>query len=324
MKKSFVNEDNRRYGIIRRASIIGIAGNSFLALLKLTGGFLTGSLALLGVGVDTATDIVTSIITLVAAKITVKPPDHEHPYGHSRAETLATKILAVIVMFAGIELARTSGQRIITGEYREVLGLPAIIISLCSVAGKTFLALQKFRAGKKACSSMLIADAKNMRNDIFISAGVFIGLGFTYIFDLPLLDALTGLVIALFILKVGFDIFRETDMELMEGIEDPDLYSKIFAAVAAVPGASNPHRVRIRKLNTLLVIDLDIEVSPLLTVLEGHEISKAVEKRIRQDLENVYDIIVHLEPEGNVEHAEKFGLSEESFREPCPGEEENG
>ena len=313
-----------RYRIIRRTSVTGIVGNAILAILKVSAGFVTGSLALLGAGIDTATDIVTSVITLVAAGITMKPPDRQHPYGHSRAETLATKLLAVIIFFAGIELAITAGRAVLTGERRDIMGMPAIIISLVSVVGKALLALGKYRAGRKVNSSMLIADAKNMRNDIFISAGVFVGLGLTYFFDLPLLDSLTGLAVALFIMKVGFDVFRETDMELMEGIDDQDLYRKIFSAVALVKGAGNPHRTRIRKLNTMLVIDMDIEVDPAITVHEGHEISKAVEKKIRSSIENVYDIIVHIEPEGNIEHTEKYGLSEESFRPCTETEDTNG
>jgi len=303
-----------RYKVIRKASVIGIAGNTFLALLKIITGFITGSYALLGAGIDTATDIVTSIITLVAARITAKPPDHHHPYGHSRAETLATKILAVFILFAGIELAIESGRAALSGERPELIGLPAIIVSLVSVAGKSLLALQKYRAGRRAGSAMLIADAKNMRNDIFISAAAFLGIGLTCIFDMPLLDSITALGVSLFIIKVGFDVFRETDMELMEGIEDPELYNRIFSVVAGVEGAQNPHRTRIRKLNTQLVIDMDIEVDPSLSVLEGHEISKNVEKKLRNEIENVYDIIVHIEPEGNIERSEKYGLSEDSFR----------
>ncbi len=303
-----------RYRVIRKASVLGIVGNSFLALLKIITGFITGSYALLGAGVDTATDIATSIITLVAAGITAKPPDHAHPYGHSRAETLATKILAIFIFFAGIQLALASGKAIFSGEERHIMGLPAIIVALVSMLGKGFLAFGKYRAGKRVSSSMLIADAKNMRNDIFISAAAFLGIGLTYIFDMPVLDSITALGVSLFIIKVGFDVFRETDLELMEGIEDPALYNRIFSIVAGVEGAKNPHRTRIRKLNTQLVIDMDIEVDPSISVFQGHEISKNVEKKLRNEIENVYDIIVHIEPEGNIEYSEKYGLSEDSFR----------
>ena len=100
----------------------------------------------------------------------------------------------------------------------------------------------------------------------------------------------------------------------MDGINDPSIYNKIFEAVFSVEGVHNPHRTRVRKLSNMYVIDLDIEVNGDLTVHEAHEIAKKVEKKISENIDNIYDIIVHIEPLGNVEHREKFGLSNDHIK----------
>jgi len=263
----------------------------------------------LGDGIDSSTDIVTSLISFFTANIIAKPPDRTHPYGHSRAETIATKVLSFVIFFAGAQLAYTSIQKLFVPEEIAIPGAIAIWVTLISIAGKLFLAFYKFKAGKKTGSLMLIADAKNMRNDVVISLTVLVGLFVTINFNFGLFDVITGLVVSIWILKVAWDIFRETSLELMEGIEDKEIYNDLFNAVDEIKEANNPHRVRIRKMGSFYVIDMDIEVDGEKTVFEAHEICKKVETVIKSRIENVYDIIVHVEPLGNYEKEEKFGLS---------------
>ena len=161
---------------------------------------------------------------------------------------------------------------------------------------------------------MLIADAKNMGGDVIISSSVLIGLGFTFILKLPILDTITAFAVSLWIMKAAIGIFRETNTELMEGIDDQSVYKKIFAAVNSVPGAFNPHRTRVRKLNNMLVIDLDIEVEETLSIKDAHNIGVIVEEKIKRKLDNIYDVIIHIEPKGNIEKDEKYGLSEEGIK----------
>ncbi len=302
-----------RTKVIQKASWVGIIGNAFLSIIKITAGILSGSFALLGDGIDSATDIVTSIVTLFTSKIVDRPPDKGHPYGHGRAETVATKALSFIIFFAGAQLAYLSIKSISSGAERSVPELYAIYFVIISIFGKAFLAFYKYKAGKKVNSSMLIADSKNMMNDILISFSVLLGLIFTFIFKMPLLDMITALIVSIWIMKVAFDIFLETSIELMDGLEDQTIYNKVFNATCGVEGVRNPHRTRIRKINTMYVIDMDIEVDGNLTVTEGHDISKKVHDCIQNQIENIYDVIIHVEPIGNEEETEKFGLSKDSI-----------
>jgi len=300
---------------IKKASWIGIIGNSILAIAKIVVGFISGSLAVIGDGIDTATDILTYMITLVAARIMNKPPNFKYPYGYNRAEAVATKALSFVIFFAGAQLFLSTLLRLIKNEPHTIPSLLAIYITIISILSKAGLAIYQFKIGRKIQSNMLIANAKNMRNDILISSSVLVGLIFTQLLNLPILDLITALAVSVWIMKAGFEIFIESSRELMDGTDNPDLYYKIFDAVEEV-GAVNPHRVRIRKHSNLYTVALDIEIDGKLSIDEGHRIAKEVEINIKEKVENIYDVMVHVEPKGNVEK-EKFGLSRDNIDDEC-------
>ena len=300
---------------IKKASWVGIVGNTILAITKIVVGFISGSLAVIGDGIDTATDILTYFITLFAAKIMNKPPNFKFPYGYNRAEAVATKALSFVIFFAGAQLFYTSIFRLIKNETVEIPSMLAIYVTAFSIVSKAALAFYQFRIGKKIESNMVIANAKNMRNDILISGSVLTGLVFTQILHLPVLDLITALAVSIWIMKAGFEIFMETSRELMDGSDNPDLYYKIFDAVEEV-GAVNPHRVRIRKHSNLYTVALDIEMDGKRSIEDGHHMAKKVENIIKERIENVYDVLVHVEPKGNIEK-EKFGLSRGNIDDEC-------
>lgn len=305
---------DERIRVIRRASWVGIAGNGFLSALKIVSGFLFYSYALIGDGLDSLTDVITSLVTLVTARIASRPPDLEHPYGHGRAETIATKLLSFIIFFAGAQLAFSSIQRLFKPAEVQLPETPAFIVIGISIVGKILLAGYKYRAGKRVGSSMLIADAKNMRNDVLISGSVLVGLLFTVILGKPILDSITALIVSGWILKTALGIFLETSTELMDGVDDQSIYQRVFDAVRTVSGVENPHKTRIRKLNNVYIVDMDIEVDGSKSVEQGHRIAMAVEQRIRKTVADIYDVNVHVEPIGNIEKRELFGLCEESLK----------
>ncbi len=300
-----------REKILVRTSWISVIGNAFLSILKIVVGIISGSLAVLGDGIDSATDVVISLITLFTARIVNKPPSTKYVYGYEKADDVATKILSFIIFFAGVQMLISTGKSIFFSEPREMPATIAIYATVISMFGKLALAYYQQVQGKKVNSSMLIANAKNMRNDVIISAGVLVGLFFTFILKLPILDAVTGLLISLYIIKSSIDIFMEASVVLMDGIKDPSIYKKIFEAVEKVPGASNPHRVRSRQTGSMYLIALDIEADADITLKEAHDIAQAVETSIRESVENVYDIVVHVEPRGESHCKEKFGLNKD-------------
>lgn len=293
--------------LVKRASWISLAGNSALAVAKLAAGALTGSLAVLSDGADSATDVLVSIMTLAAGRVAAKPGDREHPYGHGRAETMATTIIAFVVFFAGSQLFVSAAESLLHPDPPAMPGLLAVWVTVASILGKLALAWSQFHFGKIAGSSMLRANGKNMSGDVITSAAVLVGLSLGHILGLPILDRVMALLVSLWVMRNAVMIFRDANTELMDGTSDHGPYDTLFRAVAAVPEAGNPHRVRIRRLGSALIADLDIEVPPKMTVADAHAIAMRVERSIKDTMPEMYDVLVHVEPQGNIED-ERHGL----------------
>ena len=285
-----------RENILIKTSWISTIGNAILSASKIIIGLWAGSLAVVGDGIDSATDVVISIVMIFTARLINRPP---------------SKILSLVIFYAGMQMLISSIQSIFSDEVKEIPSAIAIYVTIFSIVGKLMLASYQYKQGKKIDSSMLTANAINMRNDVVISAGVLLGLIFTFIFKLPILDSITGLIISLFIIKSSIGIFLDSNVELMDGVKDVNVYNKIFEAVEKVPGASNPHRVRSRMIGNRYIITLDIEVNPQITITQAHEIAGAVEKSIESSIDNVYDILVHVEPAGECQTDEKFGVDKD-------------
>ncbi|MDL2228025.1 cation diffusion facilitator family transporter [Bacteroidales bacterium OttesenSCG-928-K03] len=296
--------------VLLRTSWVSTIGNFILSVAKLIIGFISGSMAVISDGIDSATDVVISIVMIITAKIMGRPPSKKFAYGYEKAESIATKVLSFVIFYAGIQMMITTIRGLFSAETKEMPSFIAIYVTIFSIVCKLALALYQYKKGKKINSSLLKANAINMSNDVIISLGVLVGLLFTFILDLPILDTITGLIISLFILRTAVKIFMDSNVELMDGVKDEGVYNKIFEAVEQVEGASNPHRVRSRQIGNLYMIDLDVEVDGSITVSQAHEIADEIENKIKQTVENIYDIVVHIEPKGQCRDNEKFGLDE--------------
>jgi cation diffusion facilitator family transporter len=302
-----------REQIIKRASWVGILGNAFLAVLKITIGFISGSLAVVADGVDSSSDIITSIITLVTATILAKPPNKKYPYGYDKADTIATKLLSFIIFFAGAQLLITAIRKLTSGNITEIPSRLAIYITVVSILGKILLSAHQFYMGKKTDSAMLKANGKNMQNDVLISVSVLLGLAGIYIFRMPILDTIFALLVSLWVLWVAFNIFRETSLELMDGTKDCTIYDRIFSAIDEVKGAHHPHRVRARNMGHKIMIAIDLEVDGDLSLREAHDIAHKVEQSIKQKIDNVFDVTIHIEPLGDVIEEKALGVNKSNL-----------
>ncbi len=309
---------NTRTEIMRTASFIALGGNLLLCILKLTVGLITGSLAVLGDGIDTTTDVGIAVMAVLVSFVINKPSDSRYPWGRQRAETIASMVLAFIIMFAGIQLFIASINKLIQVYKGTLLPMPqriAIIVTAISIAGKLLLALNQYFLGKKAQSLMILANARNMVNDIVISSSVLIGFIISLLFHAPYFDPLVALIVSCLIIKSAVTLFIELNVELMDGNTNKQLYERLFSAVATIPEVKNPHRARIRKMANLWDIDLDIEVDGSMPVSEAHNIAEKTSLVIRQALGNVYDIVIHIEPYNSDREGECYGLSLEDMGE---------
>ncbi|ABS60518.1 cation diffusion facilitator family transporter [Fervidobacterium nodosum] len=297
---------------LKKISIIAVFTNFILAIIKVSVGLIFKSMAVLADGIDTSTDILTSSTMLIATVISKKPADKEHPYGHQKAENIGAKIISFVIFYAGVSLLIESAKRLITGQYQVLTGFLPLVAAIISVLGKTFLFTIEYTTGKKHKSHAMIAEAKNMRNDIIMSGLVFLGVFLNKI-GLSWMDPLVGIIMSCIIIKVAWEVFEENAHELMDGLKDEEMliYDKIFEA-CKVCGASNPHKVRVRKIGNKFDIDMDIEVNENMSVKEAHDITKCIKEQLCET-KDIYDIVIHVEPEANNEK-EPFGLSENTHR----------
>jgi cation diffusion facilitator family transporter len=302
--------------LIKTASLTSLLGNTLLAVFKIGVGLSAGSFAVIGDGIDSSVDILIAIMTLIVARVISRPADQGHPWGHGRAETIATALLSCILFFAGAQLILNAGINLFFGGVHETPSFPALVITLVSIAGKILLALSQYIFGKKAGSPMLKANAKNMAGDVILSVGVLLGLGLSMALNIGAIDSGAAILVGLWVIKSAVGIFIEVNAELMDGNSGTEFYKQVFEAVHSVSGAGNPHRTRMRRIAGFWDIDIDIEVKPSLTVREAHKIASQVEQAIKERVEGVYDIMVHVEPTGDqeIQKDEGYGLCEDAIK----------
>ncbi|MCL2664780.1 MAG: cation diffusion facilitator family transporter [Defluviitaleaceae bacterium] len=297
---------------IKKASVITVAGNLFLSLLKIIFGILSNSSALVADGIDSAADVLVGIIALVVVRVISKPADKTHPWGHGRAETVAAAILSFILFFVGAQLIVNGVSDFFSGEQKIAPAQFALAVTAVSIAAKILLAANQYMLGKRADSAMIKANAKNMASDALVSVSVLAGLLISFATGSAYADSVIAVLIGAWIIKTAVGIFLESNLELMDGSDNLEPYRAVVEAVNAVEGASNPHRARMRRISGFWDIDLDIGVNPKCTVSEAHAIASRVEDEIKRRIENVFDAVIHVEPWGD-ETSEAYGLSEDDM-----------
>ena len=295
---------------VLRASYASIIGNGLLSAAKLVVGFISGSFAVISDGIDSASDVAVSAVIAVTAKIMERKPNTKYVYGYAKAESIATKILSMAIFFAGAQMLFSAVEHLFSKEPREMPEMIAVYVTVASIVCKLLLSLYQTAVGKKTGSSMLIANGINMRNDVIISLSVLVGLFFSFILEMPVFDSITALLVSIFIIRSAIMIFMDSNVELMDGVKDTSVYQKIFNAIGEVEGVGNPHRVRSRSIGGKYMITLDVEADGNMTLAEAHALSNKIEENIRNNIPEVYDIVVHIEPFGT--HPEDvFGVEKQ-------------
>src|SRR5699024_1500395 len=223
IQRSWIEQMKSTERNIVLATWIGIIVNIILAILKAIGGFLSGSRALLADALHSASDIVSSVVILFTVKIANKPPDKEHPYGHGKAENIASIIVALLLIVVGIEIS-ISSAKVFFGEVPTAPSQVALIIVTISILLKEGLFQYKIRVGKKYKSTALISDAWHHRSDSLSSIAALIGIGAAMLgekWDIRFLiygDAFAGIVVSLIVIKVGYGLAKDASNVMMEKV----------------------------------------------------------------------------------------------------------
>lgn len=253
-----------RQKVIVRTSIIGILANIFLAGFKAAVGLLANSISVVLDAVNNLSDALSSVITIVGAKLSAKPADKKHPLGYGRVEYLSAVIIAVIVLYAGFTSLIESVKKIITPETPDY-SVTALIIIAVAVVVKILLGLYVTRTGKKVISDSLVASGKDALMDSIISASVLLAAGIYLVWGVSL-EAYLGIVISLFIVKSGFDILRETISRILGERIDSELSREIKRELSTYENVSGAYDLILHSYGPeKLIGSVHIEVSEDMT-----------------------------------------------------------
>jgi cation diffusion facilitator family transporter len=286
----------------RRITLWGVAINIFLAIIKVVGGILGHSQALLADGIHSISDLISDAMVLVAAKHASTDADEDHPYGHGRFETLATVALGVLLILVAFGLAYDAVLRLDNPTDLVVPAGYTIILAAISILSKEALYQATRSVANRIRSPMLHANAWHHRSDAISSVIVLVGLGATLL-GYPLFDAIAAILVALMIAKIGYDLSMQSVQELVDTALEPETVEAIKSTILSIDDVRQLHMLRSRRMGHNALVDVHIQVSPRLSVSEGHHISEAVEDTLIDRFDEINDVTVHIDPEDDEEAA---------------------
>ena len=283
-----------REQIGNRTILITVVMNIFLSLIKLLAGFIGHSTSMISDGVHSLSDVISSIGVFIGLRISQKPADIDHPYGHEKFEAVLSKILAFILFLTGLSIGYSAIETIVSSSY-IIPKMMTIWAALLSIGVKEWMYHYTIRQAKKIESTALAADAWHHRSDSLSSIGALIGiigarLGF------PILDPLAALVITFIILKVAIEIFVEATNQVIDKAASPELVNEIIQQIQSVNGVLAIDSLKTRVHSNRIYVDLEISVEATLSLIEAHTIAEAVHYQLEQNIHKIKHCTVHVNP----------------------------
>jgi cation diffusion facilitator family transporter len=277
-----------------RAAAVGILANTFLSFWKLFVGFSGGSTAVLADALDSFSDTLMAGLTWVGLRLSRRPPDSEHPYGHWDIEPIVGFSVSLLLVLVGFEFGRHALGIFLSGAVAPPAPLALYGMALDLVL-KAALAAYTLRIGQRIRSPALEANAANYRMDLYKSATILLGIALSRS-AYPLLDPLMGVGVSLLILLTGVRVGRENLLQLMGTVPSPEMRRRIEAVARENPQVRHVHRVRIHGMGAYSSVDLHVCVEEGLTFEEAHRIAHQVQNRITNAFPEILTALVHVEP----------------------------
>jgi cation diffusion facilitator family transporter len=276
------------------AARLSVYSNTLLVLLKLIAGALSGSVGVLSEAAHSATDLVASWIALFAVRAADIPPDEDHPYGHGKIESLSGMAEALLIFLAGIYIVYEAVTKLAHKGRPHSTGLGIIVMGI-SVVVNILVARHLFNVARKTDSLALSSDAEHLRADVFTSVGVIIGLVLVRFTGLWWIDPVVALAVALMILHASWRLTRGALNPLLDTQLPPDELETVRGVLESDPVVLAYHKLRARKSGSFRLVDAHVLMDDNLTLLQAHDLTEALEDRIREKLPNT-EVTLHTEP----------------------------
>lgn len=279
---------------------ISLISNIILTILKIVVGVLFHSPVLLADGFHNAGDVVASGAALTSMRISKRPADDDHPYGHGKAEVIGSGIVALILGVAAVYIAIEAISTFF--ETPEKASIIALITAIVSLVWKQWLYVYTMRVGKKMNSKGLIATAYDHLADVYASLAAVIGIGLALIggyFNIPLLsygDPFAGVIVSILVFRLAIEIGKDALDILMEKNVSPERLEAFASLVLTIPHVKRIDRLRAREHGHYILVDIRVGIPASLTIQEGHDISSEIRNTIMKEYADVDEVLIHLNP----------------------------
>lgn len=290
-----------RQHAIYRVTIVGAVLNLILIIFKMLAGILGRSGAMVADAIHSLSDFVTDVIVLVFVRISNKPRDVDHDYGHGKYETLATALIGVLLFVVGVGVLAGGCSSILAYLRGETLGQPGMVAlwaAVVSVVTKEWLYRYTRAVGRRANSKAVVANAWHHRSDALSSVGTMVGVGGAILLgeDWRVLDPLAAVVVSVFILKVSVDLVRPCVDELLEKSLPEDMERDITRLVLSAGGVAHLHNLCTRRIGNNVAIEFHICMDGNLSLTEAHRTASHIEELLREAYGERTHIVIHVEP----------------------------
>ncbi|MFD2614786.1 cation diffusion facilitator family transporter [Paenibacillus gansuensis] len=282
------------------AAWISLISNILLTGIKIVTGFLFNSPVLLADGIHNAGDVIASAASLSSMRISKLPPDEDHPYGHGKAEVVGAAIVAGILALAAVYI----GYEAVAALF-EPFGEPhwiAFIAAVVSLVWKQTLYIYTMRIGREANSKGLIATAKDHLADVYASGAAVVGIGLgliAQVYDIRILqygDPVAGIIVALLVLKLSYEMAKEALDVLMEKSVPLETIQAYTQRIEAIPEIKRIDRIRAREHGHYVIVDVRVGIDATLTIQEGHDISRKLKTALKEQFSDIEEVLVHINP----------------------------
>ena len=287
---------------MRTVTLVGAVVNILLAIIKVVGGAIAQSHALIADGVHSLSDLASDFVVVYGAKHGSRDADELHPYGHARIETAFTVIVGTMLIFVALGLITDAVRRLLDPSLLLHPEPLALAVAILSIVSKEWLYRYTIRVAMRVRSSMLQANAWHHRSDAISSVIVVVGVagsmaGFDY------LDPIASIGVAFMIAKIGWDLAWAASRELVDTGLDPARVDEIRESILHVEGVKDLHMLRTRLMGGDALVDVHVQVNRRLSVSEGHQIGEYVRATLIKSIDEVADVTVHIDPEDDAEGA---------------------
>ena len=292
--------DNRERKIYK-VTVLGSVINVLLVILKFAFGIIGRSSAMVADAVHSLSDLITDVVVIVFVKLSNKPQDKDHDYGHGKYETLATAFIGLALLAVGVMILYGGVEKIfaaLRGEPLPEPGMIALIAALLSIVLKEWCYRFTVKVGRDTGSQAVVANAWHHRSDAFSSIGTLIGIAGAFFLgeNWRILDPIAAIVVGLFIIKVSIELIIPGLNELLEKSLPDEEEAKILQIITSNQSIKDPHNLKTRKIGANIAIDVHIRLDENMTVKESHAITVDIENKIRQEYGPATHITLHVEP----------------------------